>query len=340
MGVSRLGQDLGTGDANVNFLKVFAGEVLATFQEANKFMPLIMSRTISQGKSAAFPVIGTASAHWHTAGESVITDQAAAGSGDPADPAAADYLSQIKVTEREIFIDDVLVSSVLVDDLDAMKSHWDHRSEYSSAIGRALAKEADEHILASIYAGASATANIPGVTAGGFVKTDSDADTNVNNLIDAAFEIAETFDDNDVPAEDRYFAVKPTQYYLLANDGKDLVNRDYGGEGNGSYSGGTVLKVAGMTIVKTNNFGSGDLTSTHDTGAKQDLFGDNTGYNGNWTGVHALAFHRSAVGCVKMADLQVMSEYQLERLSNLLLAKYAMGHNYLRPECCAVVKES
>ena len=327
--VSRLGENLADGgDANVNFLKVWAGEILATFQEANKFMPLTMSRTISTGKSATFPVIGTAAAKWHTPGESVITDQ---------DAGSTAYLSKIKVTEREIFIDDCLVSSVLVDDLDAMKSHWDYRSEYSSAIGRALAKEADEHILSTIYAGASATANIPGVTAAGKVITESDAATNVDNLIDYCFDIAQTFDENDVPMEERYLAVAPSTYYLLA-DKTDLVNRDFTA-GNGDFADGTVMKVAGLTIVKTNNFGSGDLSSTADSGSKNDVFGSSgVGYNGNWTNVVALGFHRSAVGTVKMADLSVATEYQLERLSTLMLAKYAMGHNYLRPEACALIK--
>lgn len=337
--VSRLGQDLGTGDANANFLKVFAGEVLATFQEANKFMPLIMTRTISQGKSAAFPVIGTAAASWHTPGESVITDQSAAGSQGTPDPPAADYLSQIKVTEREIFIDDVLVSSVLVDDLDAMKVHWDHRSEYSSAIGRALAREADSHILATILAGARASANIPGVTAAGYEISKPGGAANTDNLIEACFQASQRMDENDVPQEDRYLAVPPEAYYRLTQK-TDLVSRDFSAN-NGDYSQASVMKVAGLTVVQTNNFGSGDLTGTEDTGAKNDPFGaSGEGYNGDWSDVKAMAFHRSAVGTVKMADLQVMTEYQLERLSNLLLASYAMGHSYLRPEACVSILQT
>lgn len=326
--VSRLGQVLAANDANATFLRVWAGEILSTFQEANKFMPLTLSRTIQTGKSATFPVIGTAAASWHTAGESVITDAPTGGTS---------YLNKVKAMEREIFIDDCLVSSVLVDDLDAMKNHWDYRSEYSSAIGRALSLEADQHILATIYAGATASANIPGVTAAGFQKVDGNAADTASNLISCAFDVAQRFDENDVPSDDRYFAVKPEQYYLLAEK-TDLVNRDFT-SGNGDFADGSVLKVAGMTIVKTNNFGSGDLSSTTDTGAKNDPFGTGTAtYNGNWSDVVALGFHRSAVGTVKMADLSVATEYQLERLSTLMLAKYAMGHNYLRPEACAVVK--
>ncbi len=327
--ISRLGQNLATGSTNANFLKLFAGETLATFQEANKFMPLIMSRTISSGKSATFPVIGTAAAKWHTPGESLITD---------ADAASAAYLSQIKVTEREIFIDDMLTSSVLVDDLDAMKVHWDYRSEYSSAIGRALAKEVDQHILATVYAGATASANITGVTAAGTQITDASADSNVTNLIGAAQDLAQAFDENDVPSEDRYFAVSPSLYYLLQAHDSNLIHRDIAGD-NGDLASGTVLRVAGMQIVKTNNMGSTDLSASADGGAQNDVFGaSGVGYNGDWSNVVALAFHRSGVGCVKMADLSVQSEYLLERMSTLMVAKLACGHHYLRPEACGLIK--
>ena len=97
-----------------------------------------------------------------------------------------------------------------------------------------------------------------------------------------------------------------------------------------------MLKVAGFTLVETNNMGAIDAndSTTPDTGAINDPHGGGYGYNGNWNDIEALCFHRSAVGTVKMADLQVMSEYQVDRLASLLLARYAMGHSYLRPEAC------
>ena len=102
------------------------------------------------------------------------------------------------------------------------------------------------------------------------------------------------------------------------------------------------MKIAGFTIVETNNMPADtvNLTGTADTGAKNDLRGGaGDGYNLDWRNVEALCFHKSCAGTVKMADLQVMSEYQVERLANLLLAKYAMGHNSLRPECCVVLRD-
>jgi len=35
-----------------------------------------------------------------------------------------------------------------------------------------------------------------------------------------------------------------------------------------------------------------------------------------------------------LMDLSLESEYIMERLGTLMLAKYAMGHNVLREECC------
>ena len=332
--ISRLGQEFATGDANALFLKVFAGEILATFRETNKFMDKVNIRTISSGKSASFPIVGTAAARWHTPGESVITDTEAT--------TGEDYMSLIKQSEREIFIDDCLTSSVLIDDLDSMKNHFDARSEYASSIGRALAKEADQHILASIKAASVSTANIPGVTAAGDTITSSNMDTDADTLIAAIFNSAKILDQNDVPSEDRYVAVRPAQYYVLAQK-TDLVNLDFGGRMNGVYAEGTVLKCAGFTIVATNNMPS-DTTNNSavaDPGAKNDPFGGaGIGYNANWTNVEALCFHKSAAGVVKMADLQVLSEYQTERLATLLLAKYAMGHSYLRPECAVSLLKS
>ena len=329
--ISRLGLKNGGSDNNALFLKVFAGEVLSTFQETNLFMDKQIVRTISSGKSAQFPVLGTAGAHWHTPGESVITD---------ADAASAAYLSNIKATEREIFIDDAMVSSVLIDDLDSMKNHWDHRSEYTSAIGRALALQADEHILASILAASFTGANISGVTSDGQSVEVAAMDTDADVFIAGCFTAAQKLDENDVDKHDRYVACRPSMYYKLAQK-TALVNRDFGGA-NGVYADGTVLKVAGFEIISTNNMPS-DTTNNSavaDAGAKNDVGGGaGIGYNLNWTNVEGLCFHKSAVGTVKMADIQVQAEYQVERLATLLVARYAMGHSYLRPESTVCLRD-
>ena len=73
--VSFLGKADNSGDDNALFLKVFSGEVLAAFQRRNKMLDMTMVRTISQGKSAQFPVTGTVSANYHTAGNEILGQQ-------------------------------------------------------------------------------------------------------------------------------------------------------------------------------------------------------------------------------------------------------------------------
>jgi len=47
--------------------------------------------------------------------------------------------------------------------------------------------------------------------------------------------------------------------------------------------------------------------------------------------VRAIIMSKDAVATVKLMDLSVESEYQIQRQGTLLVAKYAMGHNVLRP---------
>ena len=47
--------------------------------------------------------------------------------------------------------------------------------------------------------------------------------------------------------------------------------------------------------------------------------------------VRGLVLTPDAVATVKLLDLGVESEYQINRQGTLMVAKYAMGHNVLRP---------
>ena len=101
--VSFLGKVNNANDDNALFLKVFGSEVLAAFQQENKMLPMTMVRTISQGKSAAMPVIGkSAAAEYHTAGNEIVGQVT-------------------KKNERVITIDDLLISHSFISELDEAK---------------------------------------------------------------------------------------------------------------------------------------------------------------------------------------------------------------------------
>ncbi len=321
---SRLGQELGAGSPEALFLQRFGGEVLAAFQEKNLFMDLTKTMTIEDGKSATFPVIGNATAKWHTAGESVITDQDADG--------PTDYSSAINHTEKEIFIDDSLVSPVLVPDIDRFMNHYDYRGVYVDKISHSLTKAADEHILATVLAASKDSESITGETGRPTVAVNAGFATTAATLIGGIFDAAAAFDAANVPEDQRFVALRPADYYALAQV-KDLVERDSTGFGQ-DFGKGEILKVAGMTLVKTNNMPSTNLSAVADSGSNNDVFGaSGIGYNGDWSNVVALCFQNEAVGTVKLADLAMEEDRQVDRLAHLIVASYAMGHGVLRPEC-------
>lgn len=317
--VSRLGQVNAAGDAKALFLKVFAGEVLTSFEQTNVMSDKHMIRTITSGKSAQFPVMGRASASYHT-------------------PGAEIQGTARKHAERVISIDDLLISDSFIANIDEAMNHYDVRSVYSTESGRELAKQYDQHVLQVGVLAARASATITGEAGqyGGTViyngpfggPATSDFLTSGDDLADAIFEAAQTMDEKDVPEEDRFVFVRPQQFYLLAKSTK-VLNRDWGGKG--SYADGTVISVAGVTIVKTNNLPSTNITTGTEAGT------DNK-YAGDFSNTVALVMHPSAVGTVKLLDLAMESEYLIKNQGTLMVAKYALGHGILRPEAAVEIR--
>jgi len=308
MTVTSPGQINGAGDARALYLKMFAGEVLSAFQETNLAMPRTMVRSISAGRSAQFPATWRNTAAYHTPGVELVG-------------------SVINANERVISIDDLLVSTVFLANIDEAMSHYDVRSEYSKQCGAALARTMDRNILQVGYLTARATANVTGGFGGGSVVA-ATALTNADVLVGAIFDSAQLLDEKDVPEGDRSVFLRPDQYYNLVNSSSKLIHTDYTDGANGSVATGKVLRVAGMEIFKTNNLPTTNIT----TGP--------TAYQGNFTQSAALVIHKSAVGTVKLIDLSVESDYLVQNQGTLVVAKLAVGHGILRPESAVEIRIS
>ena len=128
-------------------------------------------------------------------------------------------------------------------------------------------------------------------------------------------------DEKDVPENDRVAIVKPEEYYKLVQT-TDVINRDWGG--SGVYADGTVLRVAGVQIVKSNNLPTTNIASA--------TSGTNNTYHGDFTNVKALVMQKSAIGTVKLMDLaveQTSGDFEIMYQGTLMAAKYAMGHGIL-----------
>ena len=302
---SRPGQLNGAGDADAGFLQIYAGEVMASFQEANTTMDKHMVRSIEHGKSATFPVIGKKAASYHAPGAEI--------SG-----------SAYTHNEKVIQIDDLLVTSSFIANIDEAKVHYDVRTVYSIEDGRALAAQMDRHVLqVGVLAARTATPNVSGGYAGDVIEEAAANDyKDPTKLAAALFQAAQTLDEKDVPEDDRFAFLRPSEYYTLVQSEK-AINRDFGGEG--AYSDGTVFRVAGMTIVKTNHLPSTEITTGMAAGT-----GDK--YAGDFTNTAGLVMHKSAVGTAKLLELGAEADYDLRRQGTLMVAKYAVGHGVLRPE--------
>ena len=338
---SRVGLIEGGSDNDALFLKKFSGEILQTFEESNVFKALHTIRTIESGKSAQFPVTGIASAAYHTPGENI------ADGGNS-------YLSDIKKTEKIINIDKMLIASTFLANIDDVKNHYDIRSVYANELGKALAVRFDTALAKVFMAAARQSANLSQVgKAGGQLDIPNNdfsapgvagtpASFTGADLVAAFFTAAQKLDENDVPSDGRFCVLRPQEYYKLVTGADSsnsfnllsAVNSDIGGQG--SIAQGTVPQIAGISIYKSNHIPSTDLssTSTGDGAASNDVFGGNgVGYNGDFRNSLGIVSHSAAVGTVKLLDLATESEYQIERQGTLFVAKYAMGHGVLRPEC-------
>ena len=304
------------------FLKVFAGEVITSFDRASKTQGADMVRSISNGKSASFPVMGRIGAEYHAVGAEILG-------------------SAVNSNEKVITINDLLISSVFVSNIEEAKNHWDVRSAYSTEMGRALSFQKDKHILQTIGQATLASANVTGgdattnvVNTGIASSTDATA---ANAMIDAIFAAAKELDANYVHSEGRKCFMRLEEYYKLAN-ATNAVNVDFSGGANGGVASGKVAKIAGIELVPVPHFVSSNVTSGADAGSATN--GGSTPQAVNLANFVALVSHPSAVGTVKLLDLAVEKEYDIRRQGTLMVAKYSMGHGVLRPEAAVGIKEA
>lgn len=305
----------GGGSATELFLKKFAGEVLTTFETASVFKDLTLVRTIENGKSASFPITGTASTAYHTPGQNILAD--------------GSYISAVGHNERIINIDNLLLSSTFIAKIDEAMNHYDVRSIYTDEIGRALAKSFDRTLAQVIHLASSASAVAPGKAGAGSITitgTTSGVVADGVNLAKGIYDAVVLLDKNDVPDDgNRFCVLNPDNYARLV---QYLGNPDKPNS-KANYTSNSVIEVAGVKIYKSNNLPVGTINS---------VSGQNNTYNGTFTTNSNTAnlgyvFHKSSVGTVKLLDLSVESEYRIDHQGTLIVSKYAMGHGILRPEC-------
>ena len=305
--MSRPGQVNKTGAVDAMFLKLFLGEVLTAFDEKNIMKDLHMVRTIDHGKSASFPILGKATARYHVPGTPILG------------------FNQIAANERVINIDVLLIADLAIYDLEDAKNHYDVRGEYSKQIGAALAREFDKKTMRVAVKAARTAGIIDDEPGGSVIKGGATIATDADVLAEALFNAAQIFDEKDITVEDRHVILAPAQYYLLAQNTK-VLNKDW--NGSGSYSDGKIMKIAGITILTSNNLPNENIASK--------TTGENNDYTGDFTNTVGLVLQKSAIGTVKLRDIQIQksgNDFNIMYQATLMVAKMAVGHGILRPGC-------
>ena len=186
-------------DKYATALKLFSGEVFTAFNNASIFKGLVRNYTLRGGKSKQFLLTGKLAAGYHTPGKPILGDTA------------------LKANEKTILMDDLLVSSQFVYDLEEVLAQYSTRAEISKQIGEALAKFYDERI-AIVLDNASREASVVTGEPGGFeVEIGSGKEFDAQAIVDGFFEAASVLDERSAPQDGRVCVLSPRQYYSLVS---------------------------------------------------------------------------------------------------------------------------
>ncbi|ASD52212.1 capsid and scaffold protein [Pseudomonas phage PspYZU08] len=331
-GGQQIGKNQGKGvsnpDALANFLKVFGGEVLTAFVRRSVTMDKIMVRTIQNGKSASFPVMGRTKGYYLAPGENLD-----------------DKRKDIKHAEKVIVIDGLLTSDVLIYDIEDAMNHYDVRSEYSAQLGEALAIAADGAVLAEMVnlcnLPAASNENIAGLGAAVVLEIGAAADLTdpeargiaiLKGLTLARGRLTKNY----VPASDRSFFTSPDDYSAIlaalmpnAANYAALIDPETG----------NIRNVMGFTVIEVPHLTVGGAGDDHDGTNQKHAFpatatGDVKVAADNVVGIFN---HRSAVGTVKLKDMALERARRPEFQADQIIGKYAMGHGGLRPEAAGAL---
>ena len=344
-----IGQSNLAGDKRALYLKLFSGEMFKGFQHNAIARDLVMKRTLKNGKSLQFIYTGRTTAEYHTPGNAIL------GNSDGAPP----------VAEKTVTVDDLLISSAFVYDLDETLSHYDLRSEISRKIGYALAEKYDRLIFRAIARGARAASPVsatnfvePGGTQIRVGSSTNESDAFSSTALVAAFyDAAAAMDEKGISSDGRCAVLNPRQFYELiqAVGTNGLVNRD--AQGSALQGGNGIIEIAGIHIYKSMNIpflgkygtkfgGTTGQTSPGNTGsfigpALEDASAATGGINNDYGTASefgavsaGLIFQREAAGCVEAIGPQVQvtsGDVSVIYQGDVILGRLAMGADYLNP---------
>ena len=224
-------------------------------------------------------------------------------------------------------MDDLLVSSQFVYDLDQVLSQYSTRSEISKQIGEALAKHYDTRI-AKVLDIASRESSVVSGEPGGFeVSIGSGNQFKAQKIVDGLFEAAAVLDERNAPQEGRVCVLSPRQYLgLIAAVDTNILNRELGASQGDINSGKGLYSIAGIKLYKSNNLPFMAAYNTAVTGENNDYADANATCCG-------LVFHREAAGVLTAIGPSIETtsgDFEVQYQGSLVVGKLAMGVGSLR----------
>ncbi len=302
------------GDKYATYLKLFSGELFKAYESSCIAKGTVQNRTLKNGKSLQFMFTGRMTADYHVPGTPILGD------GNP------------PLAEKTIVMDDLLVSSAFVYDLDETLAHYSLRSEISKKIGYALAEAYDKKVFRTIALAAREAHPVtaaPGPEPGGSViKLGAGNEFNAQALVDSFFEAASILDEKNVPRNGRTAVLSPRQYYaLISQVDSNILNRDYGNNQGNLNSGQGLYEIAGIQIKRSNNlpFMAGTVASVD---------GENNFYGGDFSAHCGLIYMRDAAAVVSGIGPQVQttgSDVRTMYQGDIIVGRMAMGVGTLNP---------
>ena len=314
LGLTQGGSDYDSKYAT--YLKLFSGEMFKAYESACIAKGTVQNRTLKNGRSMQFIFTGRMTAEYHQPGTPIL------GSSNP------------PVAEKTIIMDDLLISSAFVYDLDETLAHYSLRSEISKKIGHALAESYDKKVFRTIALAAREAHPItasPGPEPGGSViKLGAGNEFNAQALVDSFFEAASILDEKNVPRDGRHAVLSPRQYYaLISQVDSNILNRDYGNTQGNLNSGDGLYEIAGIKIKRSNNlpFMAGSVDRVN---------GENNDYSGDFSAHAGLIYMKDAAGVVEGIGPQVQttgSDVKTMYQGDVIVGRMAMGVGTLNPAC-------
>ena len=309
------GQVVSAYDAKyATYLKIATGEMIKAYESACIFKGTVQNRTLRNGKAAQFIFTGRMTADYHVPGTPIL------GSGDP------------PVAEKTIVVDDLLVGSAFVYDLDETLAHYSLRSEISKKLGHAMAEAYDKKIARTIALAAREAHPIqaaPGPEPGGsIIRLGAGNEYNAQALVDAFFEAASILDEKNMPQSGRTAVLSPRQYYaLISQVDTNILNRDYGNSQGNLTSGEGLYEIAGISIRRSNNlpFMAGNVASVE---------GENNNYAGDFSSHCGLIYYRDAAAVVESIGPSIQTtggDVKTMYQGDVIVGRLAMGAGTLNP---------